>query len=216
MKKWLIILASFLIWHDAFSQIPIEIFAGHEKTTLDILFFKNFKNKVGENSKFLFFNRNRASIDYRMTSTTYLPQFGFTEAFSYNHHKLKGFAPVAVIQISNKGIYPKAGVQYFHHKNNFTFFSWIVIETLKRPKLDLFVLSRYEPKLTEKLNLFMQLELINALPTESNLDYNLFQRIRIGVKVREWQFGAGVDFNEFGNTTFMNTNNIGGFLRHEF
>ena len=76
------------------AQIPVEIFAGHERTTVDIMFFKYFKNNQGENSRWLFFNRNRASVDYRMTKTSYLPQFGFTEAISYNHEKLKGFAPV--------------------------------------------------------------------------------------------------------------------------
>jgi hypothetical protein len=180
------------------------------------MFFKYFKNKEASNSKFLFFNRNRTNIDYQQTATTNLPAFGFTEAISYNHPKLKGFAPVIVAQVNNKGIYPKAGIQYFHRKNNFTFFSWIVCETLKNPNIDLFVLTRYEPKLTEKLNLFTQLELVNAFPTKHNANLNLFQRVRIGLKIKEWQFGAGADFNELGNKTFMSTNNIGGFLRHEF
>lgn len=151
-----------------------------------------------------------------MTSKTYLPQFGFTEAISYNHPKLKGFAPVAVVQLLGWGVYPKAGIQFFHRKNDFTFFSWVVCETLKDPNIDVFVLSRYEPKLTEKLNLFTQLELVNAFPTNNTEYFNLTQRVRLGLKIKDWQFGAGADFNETGNKTFTNTNNIGGFLRHEF
>lgn len=208
-------IASFLFLNGAIAQIPAEVFAGYQKTSFDLMFFKYFKNKE-ENSKFLFFNRNRVSIDYRQTTTTYLPAFGFTEALSYNHLNLKGFAPVTVAQINNKGIYPKAGIQYFHHKNDFTFFSWVVCETLKNPNLDLFVLTRFEPKLTEKLNLFTQLELINAFPTLNTNSYNLYQRVRAGLKINDWQFGAGADFNESGNTTFVNTINIGGFLRHLF
>ena len=100
----------------AFAQIPVEVFAGHKKATADIMFFKFIKNKEGHNSKFLFFNRNRASIDYAMTKTTNLPQFGFTEAISYNHEKLKGFAPVVVGSILNRGIYPKAGIQFAKNK----------------------------------------------------------------------------------------------------
>lgn len=198
------------------AQIPVEVFAGHQKSTIDVMFFKFLKNKQKENSNWLFFNRNRASIDYRMTSNTYLPQFGFTEAISYNHLKLNGFAPVAVVQVLSWGVYPKAGIQFFHRKNVFTFFSWVVCETLKDPNIDVFVLTRYEPKLTEKLNLFTQLELVNAFPTNNTENLNLTQRVRLGLKIKDWQFGAGADFNETGNKTFTNTNNIGGFLRHEF
>ncbi len=217
MKKIsLAIIASFLIGSGAMAQIPVEVFAGHKKSTFDLLFFKYFKDKDGNNSKFLFFNRNRASIDYKQTTTSNLPVYGFTEAVSYNHQKLKGFAPVLVVQLNNRGVYPKSGIQYYYRKNDFTFFSWAVCEILKNPNLDLFVLTRYEPKLTQHLNLFTQLELVNAFPTLKTANYNLFQRVRVGLKIKEWQFGIGADFNEFGRSDFNNTNNIGGFLRYGF
>ncbi len=209
-------MVSFTLVNDTIAQVPVEVFSGNKKITVDVLFFKHFKNKESDNSKFLFFNRNRASIDYKQTTSSYLPAFGFTEAISYNHQKLKGFAPVIVAQINNKGIYPKAGVQYFYYKNNFTFFSWVVSEVLEKPNIDLFVLTRYEPTLTAKLNLFTQLELVNAFPTAGTNNYNLFQRTRIGLSIKAFQFGAGADFNEFGKSTFVNTNNVGGFLRYEF
>lgn len=217
MKNIIIIaLTSIIIFSGASAQIPVEIFAGEKKTSFDLMFFKFFKNKEEANSKLLFYNRNRVNFDYKQTSSTYLPVFGFTEALSYNHPKLKGCAPVIVAQINNKGIYPKTGIQYFYHKNNFTFFSWLICETLKEPNLDFFILTRYEPKLTAKLNLFIQLELVNAFPTVTTNNYNLFQRLRVGLKIRQWQFGAAADFNEFGNKTITRTNNKGGFLRHEF
>lgn len=210
-------IALLLFGGKAFSQIPMEVFGGHEKTTFDVLFFKYFKNNKNENSKFLFFNRNRVSIDYRQSSTAYLPVFGFTEAVSYNHPKMKGFAPVVVTQISNSGIFPKAGIQYFHRKEEFTFFSWIVSETMKDPNLDFFVLTRFEPKLTEKLRLFTQLELISAFPTSQKNSFNFIQRVRAGLNFRQlWQAGLASDFVENGRATFMTTQNIGVFLRKEF
>lgn len=215
-KIFLLIIASFFYMNGAFAQIPVEIFAGNKKATFDLMFFKYFKNKEAANSKFLFFNRNRASIDYKQTTTTNLPAFNFTEAVSYNLSQLKGFAPVLVAQVNNKGIFPKAGIQFYYRKKNFTFFSWVVCETLKNPNVDLFMLTRFEPKLTAKLNLFTQLELVNAFPTINTNNYVFIQRVRLGLKVKEWQFGAGCDLNEYGNTSFVNTNNIGGFLRHEF
>jgi len=193
IKIFSLVIAMLLFRGIAFAQIPVEVFAGDKKATLDIMFFKYFKRKEKQNSKFLFFNRNRASIDYKMTETTNLPQFGFTEAISYNHQKLKGFAPVVVVQLLNKGIYPKAGIQFAKIKKDYTIFSWLVAETWADPTIDFFFLGRYTPKLTDKLNLFAQLELLNALPTTTKNNFNFVQRIRLGLKLKEFQFGAGID-----------------------
>ena len=215
MRKVLILIL-LAIFTNVKAQIPFEVFGGHEKATVDIMFFKFFKNKQGENSHWLFFNRNRASVDYRTTSKTFLPQFGFTEAVSYNHPKLKGFAPVLVGQVLSWGVYPKAGIQYAHISKNMTVFTWLVCETLEKPDLDYFLLLRYTPKLSKKLNLFTQLESVNAFPTVSTDNYSFTQRLRLGLSIKSYQFGAGADFNQTGNSTFAKTYNVGGFIRHEF
>lgn len=209
-------LACLLFSNVTFAQIPVEVFAGNAKSTIDIMFFKYFKNIKGNNSKFLFFNRNRASADYMITTTTNLPQFGFTEAFSYNHPLLKGFAPVAVMQVLNRGVYAKAGIQYAFIRKNFTVFSWLVSETNRYPMIDYFFLGRYTPRLTDKTNLFVQAELINAIPTQDQGNFSLAQRVRIGLKLREFEVGVGADFTEAGKYTYKTTRNIGGFLRYEF
>lgn len=200
----------------AMAQIPVEVFAGDKKATVDILFFRFIKNKEGHNSKILFFNRNRAGIDYKMTKTTNLPQFGFTEALSYNHEKLKGFAPVVVVSILNKGVFSKAGMQYAKTKKSYSLFTWLVSETIKDPDIDFFLLARYSPKLTDKLSLFSQLELVNAFPTAVQNNFSFTQRFRLGLKTGNFQFGAGIDLNELGRKDYTNTINAGGFLRYEF
>lgn len=212
-----LLMAGLLAKHPAISQsIPVEVFAGDKKATLDILFFKFFKKTDNTNSRFLFFNRNRASIDYQMNETTNLPQFGFTEAISYNTPKLNGFAPVAVIQILNRGVYPKLGIQYALQKTNFTFFGWVVMETLNNPNVDFFVLARFTPPFNQNLNLFSQVELLNSFPTVTKNNFSFTQRIRLGLKVNIFQFGLGADFSENGRIEFVNTSNIGGFVRYEF
>jgi hypothetical protein len=198
------------------AQIPVEIFLGHDRSTVDIMFFKFFKNREGKNTRWLFFNRNRASIDYRITQTQYLPQFGFTEAISYNHEKLKGFAPVMVGQVLSWGVYPKAGIQYALVRKNLTVFTWLVSELLEEPDLDYFLLFRYTPRLSEKTNLFTQVESVNAFPTVSSQNFSFTQRFRLGLQFNSYQLGAGADFNQTGHTTFVKTYNLGGFIRHEF
>lgn len=202
------------------AQIPVEAFVGHERTTIDILFFKFFQNKQADSgqaqNRWLFFNRNRASVDYRMTDTQYLPQFGFTEAISYNHPKLKGIAPVAVVQVLSWGVFPKAGLQYAHSGNQFTLFTWLVSETLSASVLDYFLLMRYTPKLSDKVQLFTQFESVNAFPTDSLENISFTQRFRLGLKMGRWQFGVGFDGQQTGRKTWSNTNNTGSFLRYEF
>lgn len=208
--------AMFLSWSIAVAQIPVEIYVGDKRATVDIMFFKYIKNKEGNNSRFLFFNRNRAGIDYLMTKTNNLPQFGFTEALSYNHEKLKGFAPVVVASILNYGVFPKAGVQFAKIGKNYTLFSWLVAETLKSPDIDFFFLGRYTPRLYGKINLFSQIELVNTFPGIKQNNFIFTQRFRLGLKIKEFQFGLGLDLLETGRDIFSTTKNTGGFLRYEF
>lgn len=200
----------------ASAQLPVEVFTGHKKVTADIMFFRFFKNKEGKNSRFLFFNRNRASIDYKMTKTTNLPQFGFTEAISYNHERLKGFAPVVVAGILNRGVSPKAGIQFARVKKDLTIFSWLVSETLEDPNIDLFFLGRYTPQLSGKLNLFSQVELFQSFPTVKRNGFSVIQRFRLGLKIKAVQFGAGMDLSQSGRNDWVTTVNTGVFLRYEF
>jgi len=198
------------------SQIPVEIFGGNKRTTVDLMFFKFFKKHNGEISRWLFFNRNRASVDYRMTMSSNLPQFGFTEAISYNHEELKGFAPVLVGQLLNSGIFPKAGIQYSRISKNITIFTWLICETMKNPDVDYFLLLRYTPILSDKVKLLAQAESVNTLPTERAGNYNFTQRLRLGIQLNIFQFGVGADFNQTGYITFASIFNTGAFLRYEF
>lgn len=209
-------MAVFLFRNLAIAQIPVEIFAGNQRTTVDIMFFKFIKSKDGDNSKFLFFNRNRAGIDHMMADTKNLPLFGFTEALSYNHKKLKGIAPVVVASILNSGVFPKAGIQYANVKKDYTIFSWVVSEIVKEPNIDFFFLGRYTPKLSNDLHLFSQMELVNAFPTHELHNFSFTQRFRLGLKLKGFQFGGGLDLIQIGRSEFTKSKNIGGFLRYEF
>jgi hypothetical protein len=214
-KALLLLPALLMLCGSAFAQIPVEVFGGHARTTLDVMFFKNFKARDGERSPFLLFNRNRASIDYRMTDSTYLPLFGFTEALSYNHPSLKGFAPVAAGQVLMTGVYAKAGVQYAHLSENFTFFGWTVCGIRNHPDVDVFALARYTPNISKQLKLFAQAESLSVFPTLSGGNMSFTQRLRLGLKLGQFQFGAGADLTQAGRQAWITNTNAGGFLRIE-
>ena len=152
-------------------------------------------------------------MDYEETATANLPQFGFTEAISFNHKSLKGFAPVLVGQVLNKGTYAKGGFQYALIRKHLTVFSWVVSEINSQPVVDVFLLVRYTPRLSEKYNFFSQLETINVFPTSADVANTYTQRIRLGIKRSQWQTGFGADFTQ---SSQPNSANAGIFLRHEF
>lgn len=205
-----------LISIKSFSQIPVEVFAGHKRGTLDIMFFKFIKEKENKNSNWLFFNRNRASVDYRINGNNYLPQFGFTEAISYNHPSLKGISPVAVAQVLNNGVYAKLGIQYAYVKKDFTIFTWLVCQTSAKPDIDHFILLRYCPKISKSVDLFTQFESLQAHPTDLNKLKNFVQRVRFGIQMNTLEFGLGGDFSQLGRSNMITSENIGIFIRHEF
>ncbi len=200
----------------ATAQIPAEVFAGNEKTTIDVLFFRFFRTNDSLPSKWLFFHRNRVSIDYRMTSETYLPVSGSTDAISWNHPVLKGIAPVATIQILQRGLFPKAGIQFARTGKQFTIFTWLVTGLTPTTDPDLFILTRYTPKLTSTTNLFLQFEAINTIARHTQRSNSFTQRFRIGLSKHHWQLGIGADFQQTGRKSFVHTQNTGIFLRHEF
>jgi hypothetical protein len=209
-------MAAFLSGSAALAQIPVEFFAGQQRATADVMFFRFFKKNDTTSSPWLFFNRSRAAVDYRITSTSFLPQFGLTNAVSWNHAGARGFAPVLVGQVLYTGVYAKAGVQYAWIKKHITVFSWLVSELKRQPSFDYFLLLRYTPKLTAKLKLFTQFESINTLQYVKDVPQSFVQRFRLGLDAWQFQFGAGADVSFFGRTMYANSINTGVFIRHSF
>ena len=56
----------------------------------------------------------------------------------------------------------------------------------------------------------------NAFPAIEKNNFAFTQRIRLGIKIKEFQFGVGLDLSQLGRINFTKTQNLGGFLRYEF
>ena len=84
------------------------------------------------------------------------------------------------MQVLNRGVSPKAGIQYGHVTQRFTVFSWVVAETLRDPNIDYFLLCRATPPFGTKLDFFSQIELVNSFPTRETSAFSFTQRIRMG------------------------------------
>lgn len=198
------------------AQLPVEVFSGHQKTSVDLLFFRFIQAKQSQPSRWLFFNRNRASADYAALRARQPVQFGFTEAISYHLPGAKGWAPVLVGQLFNQGVYAKTGVQWSVQKKQWTAFGWAVAEINADPNIDLFLLCRYTPALSSTIRLFTQLELLQNIPTVQQRFFSFTQRIRLGLTFQALQIGAGADCLQTGRHSWEAFSNLGGFLRYEF
>lgn len=187
----------------------VEIYAGHKRSGVDLMWFKKFKNTKEERTPFLYFSRNRANTDYHNAPTA----FGSTNAISYNFKN--GLGLVTVASFVNVGFVPKAGIQYYKQKGDFMFFGWFVNDLKKEGNTDLFGLFRYQPKINEHWRIFAQIEVFPVYNFSSEI-WNITQRLRLGVKYHALGGGFMADFNQTGKDKFKNTNNLGGFLRWEF
>jgi hypothetical protein len=203
------ILIVFLWLANVASAQMAEVYAGHKRAGVDIMWFKYFKDKKGQPSPWLFFSRNRASTNYSNQ-----PAWGSTNAVSYNLRSGAGL--VAVGAFSANGFTPKAGVQFVKAWKEWFFFGWSVMDLQSNANADLFGLLRYTPVLGPKWQLFLQVETLNVLPTNSKEGYSLVQRYRAGRKQGDWQYGLMADAAQNGRTTWTVSENFGVFLRHEF
>ncbi len=158
-------------------KLPLELFVGHEKTTVDLTYFRHVKTKGDQNSRWLFFNRDRISVAYEKTDGQYQPKFAMTFAMSYNPHTWKGVAPVAVVTVTNQGLFPKLGMQYYTVRKDFVFFIWTIVEAMEDPDMEIFLLTRFTPPLGSRLKLYLQGESGNRFPLhdEANLPARIFE-----------------------------------------
>jgi len=204
-----LVLYLFLLLHMGAQAQMAEFYAGHKRTGVDLMWFRNFKNSKDEKSPFLFFSRNRASVDYNQSPLL----FGSTNAVSYNLKN--GLGMVGVASFLNAGFTPKAGVQYYKAKGSFMFFGWLVADLKRKGNIDLFGLFRFQPAINKQWKGLGQLELFPVYQPSSGF-WSLTQRIRLGAKYHLWAGGLMLDYNQAGKQFFTTTQNTGVFIRYDF
>jgi hypothetical protein len=78
------------------------------------------------------------------------------------------------------------------------------------------LLMRFQPKLTERLRWFFQLETLHSFPLGHNGAISFVQRGRIGLQRGAFQYGLGADLMQTGKQQWIKTQNWGAWIRHEF
>ena len=177
------------------AQIPLEVLAGPKRSSLDLMFFHFLGKDATRPGRFLYFNRNRVSQEYRIGDTLMLPLWGWTGAISYGRTAWKGFAPVLSYQVGSFENALKPGLQYAHQKHETTFFSWLVCDPFRRFPLELFALFRRTFPSDKKLKFYIQAESFHRLQAEAILVSFHTHRLRIGLHFKQSQYGLGFDYH---------------------
>jgi len=186
---------------DAFSGTA-EIAAGQEYTSLDARLNAPLGEKGG------LFVWNIASVDYDGKGSNF-------SLLDLSYNLVGGLGVVLENQFIGDYGYARAGLQYYGEKNDFNAFFLATAGTpfdTFEPSGELTAIIGYNPKFNGGLGLHARIEDITNFGGSHNFS---IQRLRLGLSIDKFRFGASADFMETGNEGEF-SHNVGGFVGVDF
>ncbi|MES2795876.1 MAG: hypothetical protein V4683_07925 [Bacteroidota bacterium] len=185
--------------------VPPEIMLGNER----IFFQMSVSKPINTESKFGFFNITTFQTDYKNTKI----EQDFVSV-SWLHYKIwKGLSPFAGVAMNQAiGFNTITGLQYvFANKE------WLVVVAplmyLKATKdLEYFSKVEFKPALSEKVNLYTNLQILYNKNSKDNLHNRSYLYGRIGLTAKHLTYGLGANFDYY-SPLKINKNNFGVFMR---
>ncbi|MBU0456685.1 MAG: hypothetical protein KKD75_00920 [Nanoarchaeota archaeon] len=178
----------------------VEVMAGNENTTLDTKINASVAPRTN------LFVRGRTSADYQGE----VSYFGLAD-LSVN--LVDGLDAVAEAQfIPGIGVVPRLGLQYFGKFGDFSVYG-LATAGLSGENVDAEFLAnlKYAPKLTDDLNLVLNLENVTNVGEQGH-NFSV-QRLRIGLGIDNYKFGVATDLTESDGAVVQN---MGGYAKINF
>jgi len=183
--------------------IPVELMFGDKYGSVNVVLNKKFS----QTSRLGFFHMNTVLFDYdeKAKNSFILQDLATVETF-------KNLKVTGGVAYSKAGLEPTAGLQYFYagKKVFFLFAPRVNIES--EPSYDIMTIFQVKPELTEKLKLVARVQMLNVFDKTGNI--KSYQWLRLGLEVKEIQFGLAANFDEFGPNPSVEMN-TGVFIRKE-
>lgn len=180
----------------------LEVMVGHERIFTDIQWFK----PVDADRRVSVFSRTRATVDYNNNTNL------FTGAYlNYTLHTGVGASVIGKAGAAGAGV--DAGIHFLKITPAFTTFVLVSAGLKNRLEYSWFSISRYTPKISDKCKLYTSLELFSLFQPGDHLAS--VQRIRVGLRISQTEFGAAANLSETGNK-WLTSENFGGFVRRSF
>ncbi len=186
--------------------IPIEIFAGDDYLQTNLVFTRSFfqQSKFGllNVSAFdAYYEDGKRNTSVMVTEVNYSIVKGIGIGVGMTYNSVSGLAPTLGASYNNFG--KRHGITLAPAVSFSSNTSFRIIFNLA-----------YKPKLNEHLNLYLSSN--NLLTYRFDGDHiRGFQKLRLGLDYKTFQFGFGVNFDQFG-VMKISSSNIGGFVRKEF
>ncbi|PRX54602.1 hypothetical protein [Flagellimonas meridianipacifica] len=187
----------------SFSQTTIESFFATEEMVVETWFFR----PLTEDYKLSIFSLNDAVIDYETEDASLV-------SYTVLGYDLwKGFGPVVGGRFFDGRASTLAGVQWAKAGEQFLITTNFTTELRNDPLYEFFLLAQYRFPLNEKLGFFSQFQ--NSTNFNSQVHEFSFQRLRIGLSWKKYQFGLGTNTYQYGENWDFEIE-PGLFIRLEF
>lgn len=180
----------------------IELMPGTERFFGDVQWLK----PLDEAYRWTVFSRTRATVDYDNSTDV------FSGAY-LNYTTNLGLGGTVVGRISSNTSGSDMGIHYFKQTDVITLYVLPFISLSEELNYGWFSIFRYTPKVAEDWKLYTSIELFSTF----NRPGHAFsvQRLRLGLKRGNYQFGLAVNISEIGSD-FDTQTNPGVFVRREF
>ena len=185
--------------------IPVEIFAGNHAVNVQLVVSKQFNEK----SKWGYFNVTNFNGDYKndLTKNEFFTQSLLTYQLS------RGFSLTAGFALNQKtGFRKVAGFQYVFANKKWLFITVPTVDLSDNHNFETLSLLEFKPKLTDKIGLYTRFQGLYILNPKDNSHQRSYVALRVGLSIKNYQFGIGADSNWYGSHK-VNTDNVGIFAR---
>lgn len=183
---------------------PAELMTGKKYGTVNFAFSRNFS----ETSRFGFFHMN--TIEFGIKDEAYndfiIQDLLYIET-------IKNFRITGGAVYSPGGFNTTAGLQYVFGGRRLFILLAPRVNIENNPSYDLMTIIQFKPQLSSKIKFYTRLQMLNLFNSEGNM--KSYQWMRLGVEIREMQFGLAGNVDECGPNPTVETN-FGLFFRKEF
>ncbi len=185
----------------AHAGVSAELMLGNQSSTLDTKCSGELAPKT------MFYGRNRTSIEYDNTVSTF-----FVGDVAYT--LTGGLDAVAEVQAApGMGVVPRIGMEYFTQHKDLTFFGELSGEISLDPNTELTLRFTYTPAFGKNISGFGQLETISDVGFSGH-EWST-ERVRLGIGSKGYTVGGALDLVQVGNS-IATTPNYGLFVGKMF
>jgi hypothetical protein len=183
--------------------IPVEAMFGDKYGSVNVVLNKKFS----QTSRLGFFHMNTVLFDYdeKVKNSFILQDLATVETF-------KNLKVTGGVAYSNAGLEPTAGLQYSYAAKRVFFLFAPRVNIESEPSYDIMTIFQVKPGINEKLKLVARVQMLNLFGKTGNI--KSYQWVRLGLEVKEIQFGLAANFDEFGPNPSVEMN-TGVFVRKE-